>query len=117
MKSHKIAVACCVLAGPWQVTEVLNGLDASGRHVLPVFITIDPERDTQERMKQYFEDHDFHKRIIALTGSHEALQAHAALQFPFPWCLSHAWHTCIAENLSRLPRLLHASHARGGSPR
>lgn len=57
-----------------KVTEVLNGLDASGRHVLPVFITIDPQRDTQERMKQYFEDHDFHKRIIALTGPHEALQ-------------------------------------------
>jgi len=26
------------------VSEVLEGLDTSGRHVLPVFITIDPVR-------------------------------------------------------------------------
>jgi len=57
-----------------KVSEVLEGLDTSGRHVLPVFITIDPARDTPARLKSYFETADFHKRVIALTGSHEALQ-------------------------------------------
>merc|ERR1719353_2857698 len=57
-----------------KVSEVLEGLDRSGRHVLPVFITIDPARDTPERLTKYFKDADFHKRVIALTGSHDHLQ-------------------------------------------
>ena len=46
------------------MSEVLEGLDTSGRHVLPVFITIDPARDTPARLKSYFETSDFHKRSI-----------------------------------------------------
>ena len=49
---------------PTQVSEVLEGLDTSGRHVLPVFITIDPARDTPARLKSYFETADFHKRFV-----------------------------------------------------
>jgi len=58
-----------------KVTKVLHGLEASGRQVQPVFITIDPSRDTQARLKQYFGEHEFHKKTIALTGSHEAIKA------------------------------------------
>ena len=43
---------------------MLEGLDTSGRHVLPVFITIDPARDTPARLKSYFETADFHKRSV-----------------------------------------------------
>lgn len=73
-RPHTHSPSCARAARPWQVSEVLDGLDCAGRPVLPVFITIDPSRDTPERLKNYFESHDFHKRTLPLTGSHEALQ-------------------------------------------
>lgn len=57
-----------------KVTTVLHNLEASGRQIQPVFITIDPSRDTQARLKEYFDGHDFHKKTIALTGSHDAIK-------------------------------------------
>ena len=124
------------------MTEVLDGLDRSGRHVLPVFITIDPSRDTPERLRSYFADHDFHKRTIPLTGSHEALQAkgprsHQHTHFKRARTArgkgaaaaalarrpSHARRpgqsscpslpaAACAESVPRVPRLLHATDAR-----
>jgi cytochrome oxidase Cu insertion factor (SCO1/SenC/PrrC family) len=40
--------------------------------VVPVFITIDPKRDTPERLQQFFTG--FNKNFIALTGSPEVLK-------------------------------------------
>ena len=37
--------------------------------VVPVFISVDPERDTPERIKAYIKE--FHPRMIGLTGSLE----------------------------------------------
>ena len=40
--------------------------EAAGQ-VVPVFITVDPERDTPERLKTYHEE--FHPRFVMLTGT------------------------------------------------
>ena len=40
--------------------------------VRPIFITIDPKRDTPARMKEYAEN--FHPRLVALTGDDEAIK-------------------------------------------
>jgi len=57
-----------------KVTGVLEQLEAQGQPVQPVFITIDPARDTQERIKSYFADAGFHPRLIALTGTFDEVK-------------------------------------------
>jgi cytochrome oxidase Cu insertion factor (SCO1/SenC/PrrC family) len=42
-------------------------MGAEGEKIQPVFITIDPERDTPEVMKAYVEN--FGPRLVGLTGS------------------------------------------------
>jgi len=58
-----------------KVTTVLNELEAKGQHVQPIFITIDPARDTAERLKSYFAESDYHKKFLPLTGSFEKVKA------------------------------------------
>ena len=41
--------------------------------VIPVFITVDPERDTPKTVAEYVAN--FHPRFIALTGTPEEIQA------------------------------------------
>ena len=53
---------------------MLYGLEAGGKRIQPVFITIDPSRDTKARLKHYFAEHDFHPATIALTGSHDDIK-------------------------------------------
>lgn len=48
-------------------------LDAQGVNVLPVFITIDPERDTPDVLADYAEV--MHPRLLALTGNEEQISA------------------------------------------
>ena len=48
-------------------------LEEQGMDVTPVFISIDPERDTPEIVAQYAED--MHPKMIALTGSPEQVKA------------------------------------------
>lgn len=43
------------------------------RAIQPIFITIDPERDTPEVLKQYVSA--FHPRLIGLTGTPEQIKA------------------------------------------
>lgn len=52
-----------------KVTSVLTRLEAQGHRVQPIFITIDPARDTRARLKSYFAEAGFHPRFIALTGA------------------------------------------------
>jgi len=60
-----------------KMTEALTILDEGGDlpEIQPVFITIDPDRDTNEKLKEYLED--FHPRMIALTGTNEEIKATA----------------------------------------
>ena len=41
----------------------------TGKQVQPVFISIDPERDSVQKVKEYVKG--FHPRLIGLTGSIE----------------------------------------------
>lgn len=57
------------------MTNVLNTLGEKASQVAPIFITVDPERDTPEVMKEYVKS--FHPSLTALTGSREAVDAAA----------------------------------------
>lgn len=63
---------------PTELGTVAAALDAMGpeaERVTPVFVTIDPERDTPEAMADYVSR--FHPRMIGLTGSAEQVAAAA----------------------------------------
>lgn len=59
-----------------KMTAALTALENEGvdtSPIQPIFITIDPERDTVEALAQYVPL--FHSRLIGLTGSDEAVRA------------------------------------------
>lgn len=49
------------------MSSALDALGARAKEVRPVFITVDPERDTIGQMKLYASN--FHERLLALTGT------------------------------------------------
>ncbi|SLN24232.1 hypothetical protein PSA7680_01003 [Pseudoruegeria aquimaris] len=53
--------------------EVVDLLAEKGISATPVFISIDPERDTPEVMKEYGEI--IHEKLVALTGTPEQVKA------------------------------------------
>lgn len=55
-----------------KITKTLKTLGPEGENILPVFITVDPERDTVEVMKNYVSL--FHPRLIGLTGTPEQIE-------------------------------------------
>ncbi len=55
-----------------RVATILNELGSLGEAIQPIFITVDPERDTPEMMKNYVEM--FHPRLIGLTGTIEQIE-------------------------------------------
>lgn len=57
------------------VSAALDALGEKAKRVTPLFITIDPERDTAEQMKSYVEN--FHPRLVGLTGTAEEIRAAA----------------------------------------
>ncbi len=57
------------------MSAAIDQLGADGEKVIPVFITIDPERDTVEKLKPYAAH--FHPRLVALTGSSDEIAAAA----------------------------------------
>jgi protein SCO1 len=62
----------CPLDMDRNVTAV-DKLDAQGIDVTPVFITIDPERDTPQALADYASN--MHPKVVALTGSADQIQA------------------------------------------
>ncbi|MGF1630464.1 MAG: SCO family protein [Kiloniellaceae bacterium] len=67
---------------PTSLSTMTQGLDLleeqapdKARAVLPVFITVDPERDTVEALASYAEH--FHPRFMALTGTQEEVDTAA----------------------------------------
>ena len=60
-----------------KLTGVMAELDRSGHgtRITPVFISVDPERDTSEKVAAYLEHFD--DRFIGLTGSRAALKGAA----------------------------------------
>lgn len=53
--------------------DAVDLLEAQGKTVTPVFISIDPERDTPEAVGDFA--HNIHERMIGLTGSLEQVRA------------------------------------------
>ena len=61
-----------------QIGLAVDQLGAAGGAVQPLFITLDPERDTATRLAEYVPL--FHPRLIGLTGSAEQIR-HVALAY------------------------------------
>jgi protein SCO1/2 len=57
------------------MSTALDDLGDSAKAVQPIFITVDPERDTVAQLKRYAAN--FHPRLVALTGSAEQTMAAA----------------------------------------
>jgi protein SCO1/2 len=57
------------------MSAAVDLLGEEGEKVVPVFVTVDPERDTAERMKDYAAH--FHPRLLAFTGTPEEIAATA----------------------------------------
>ena len=55
------------------MSAALDQMGTRGEAIQPVFITIDPERDTPEVLKAYVEN--FHPRLVGLTGTAEEIAA------------------------------------------
>jgi protein SCO1/2 len=55
------------------VAAALDKLGAKAEQVVPIFITVDPERDTPEQLASYVPS--FHPRLIGLTGTVEQIAA------------------------------------------
>src|SRR5690606_22939902 len=55
------------------ISAALDELGPKADKITPIFITVDPERDTPEQLAQYVSS--FHPRLIGLTGTPEEIQA------------------------------------------
>ncbi|MFQ5618571.1 MAG: SCO family protein [Rhodospirillales bacterium] len=51
------------------ISQAMDALGAAGEIVQPIFITVDPERDTPEVMADYVGN--FHPRLLGLTGTRD----------------------------------------------
>jgi len=55
-----------------KIATALNDLGDKGEQILPIFVSVDPERDTVDVMREYVSL--FHSRLIGLTGSIEEIE-------------------------------------------
>jgi protein SCO1 len=49
------------------IAAALDQLGPKGEAIVPVFVTIDPERDTPDQLKSYLAS--FHPRLVGLSGT------------------------------------------------
>jgi cytochrome oxidase Cu insertion factor (SCO1/SenC/PrrC family) len=57
------------------IAAALDKLGSAGDKLVPVFISVDPSRDTVSQMAQYVKN--FHPRLVGLTGSEEQVRTAA----------------------------------------
>ncbi|MEZ5840925.1 MAG: SCO family protein [Hyphomicrobiales bacterium] len=55
------------------ISEVMKGLGEDAKGVVPIFISVDPDRDTPEHLLEYTSAFD--DRIVALTGPQQFVDA------------------------------------------
>jgi len=60
------------------LARVITGLGPAGRSVTPIFVSVDPQRDTTVKLAEYV--HLFHDRMVGLTGTPDQVTA-AAREF------------------------------------
>lgn len=63
---------------PTELNTIAAAMDKLGPpadKVVPIFVTVDPQRDTADKLKSYVAD--FHSRLIGLTGTEEQVGAAA----------------------------------------
>jgi len=65
----------------FEVSEIFNRLGSDAEKVSALFVTVDPERDTPEKLKLYLSS--FHPRIVALGGSSAQVEAIKKAYFVF----------------------------------
>lgn len=61
---------------PTDMLQITNGLNALGevaQKIVPVFITVDPARDTVPELKRFVQN--FHPSFVALTGTEDEIKA------------------------------------------
>ena len=61
-----------------KLSRVLDGLGVASERIVPLYVTVDPARDTPEVMRAYLERN--HPRFLGLTGSDDEV-AHAKQAF------------------------------------
>jgi len=60
---------------PTVLTDISDAMDSLGdaaEKITPVFISVDPSRDTPDHLKEYASY--FHPRLVAMTGSEQAIK-------------------------------------------
>jgi len=57
----------------FEISEILRALGPDGDRVRALFVTVDPERDTPEKLKDYLSSFD--PRLIGATGDDAAIKA------------------------------------------
>jgi protein SCO1/2 len=57
----------------FEVSEIFNRLGKDSEKVSALFVTVDPERDTPDKLKLYLSS--FHPRIVAGSGTPEQIEA------------------------------------------
>ena len=60
------------------ITAAMSALGDKADHITPIFITVDPVRDTPQVMKKYLSNFD--KRIVGLTGTEEQVKQVKAIR-------------------------------------
>ncbi|GBU15798.1 MULTISPECIES: SCO family protein [Methylobacterium] len=55
-----------------EIARALTILGSEGEAIQPLFVTLDPERDTPEHLREYLPN--FHPRLIGLTGDRAAME-------------------------------------------
>ena len=57
----------------FEVSEIMRALGSDGERVRALFVTVDPERDTPEKLKDYLSSFD--PRVVGVTGDEAAIKA------------------------------------------
>lgn len=99
------------------MTSVMNLLGPEGADVLPIFVTVDPARDTVALLRRYATH--FHPRLVALTGTAAAIADAARsfnVQFQAQPAAAHGYyavdHSVLLYLADRHGRVLQSFHPR-----
>lgn len=68
----------CADLCPWGLTVLGSALDMLGpatRHLQPLFVTVDPERDRGDALLEFCKS--FHEKLVGLTGTEQQIRAAA----------------------------------------